>query len=139
MRTFFLNYCWHWFLKINWYNYVFPMHLQVLELDLWFFGSFKSKFHIFESMWNFLQFFFSISPTFNIDVMNIIIHIILSMELIFIIKSIPSKINIIFGIVLQYFQVQMIWYKCFWKAQRKLNVPMKYSKNSIWIEMLKEG
>jgi hypothetical protein len=71
--------------------------------------------------------------------MNIIIHIILSMELIFIIKSIPSKINIIFGIVLQYFQVQMIWYKCFWKAQRKLNVPMKYSKNSIWIEMLKEG
>jgi hypothetical protein len=32
--TLIINYCWHWFQKLNWYNCVFPMYLLVLESDL---------------------------------------------------------------------------------------------------------
>jgi hypothetical protein len=51
-----------------------------------------------------------------------------------------SKTNIIFRDMFGvFFQVEMVWYNFFWEVTRRLKVPMKTSRNSIWFEMLQEG
>ncbi len=143
LGTFFLNYCWHYSKKLNLYNCVFPMHLQVLELDLWFLTIWKinsKSIKVINIVCNFYFYF----PAFNIDVANIYIYIICEWNFFHIeIHSQPSKINIIFGDAFGVlFQVQMIIFCTivFEKLTRgRLKVLMRKSRSSIWFEMLKEG
>jgi len=82
-------------------------------------------------MWKYMNVFFIYSClfvlNFNIDAVNILIFF-WSMEFIFIIEFIPNFLNTniifenIFGVL---FQVQIIWYKVFWKVKWMLESTMK--------------
>jgi 5'(3')-deoxyribonucleotidase len=65
LGTFFLNYCWHWFPKLNWYNCVFSNTYKHVKLDLCICDNFKTRFQVFVSTRIFFEIFFSTTSIFN--------------------------------------------------------------------------
>jgi membrane protein CcdC involved in cytochrome C biogenesis len=61
------------------------------------------------------------------------------MEFVSITHPQPLKNDVIVGDTFGvFFQVQMIWHKLF-RVKRRLEMPMKKTKNFICVEMLEEG
>jgi hypothetical protein len=71
------------------------MHLQVFWIGALILGSLKFRFQVFKGIWMFLQIIVPFFLALNIDVVNIILYIILSMEFVFITKFIPNPQKLI--------------------------------------------